>query len=54
VRPGNRLADRSVIRPVLEEIAELSLSFILFNVVHARHEANQAAHSCAKFANLQE
>jgi hypothetical protein len=41
--------DRSVIRPILEEIRDISLSFISCNVVSVRREANQVAHCCAKF-----
>jgi ribonuclease HI len=46
--------DRSVIRPILEEIRDISLSFISCNVVSVRREANQVAHCCAKFALVQE
>jgi hypothetical protein len=48
----SREADRSVIKPILDEISELSLSFSFFNVVFARREANQTAHSCAKYTIL--
>jgi ABC-type uncharacterized transport system permease subunit len=43
--------DRYVIRPILEEIRDISLSFISCNVVSVRREAN---HCCAKFALVQE
>jgi hypothetical protein len=47
----NRVKDRSVIKQVLDEISELSLFFTGFSLSHARREANQAAHSCAKYAS---
>jgi hypothetical protein len=36
----NRVKDRSVIKQVLDEISELSLSFTGFSLSHARREAN--------------
>ena len=49
-----RLGDRSLVRPILDEISELGLSFSSFDVVHVCREANQAAHSCAKYESIQE
>jgi hypothetical protein len=43
-----------VIRPIKEEIRELSLSFISCNVVSILREANQVAHCCAKYVCVQE
>ena len=51
---NNRSMDRSVIKSVLDEINELGSSFQSFSICFARREANQAAHSCAKFVVLQE
>jgi ribonuclease HI len=48
----NRANDLSVVKQVLDEISELSLLFTKFSLVHARREANQAAHSCAKYISL--
>jgi ribonuclease HI len=50
----NRANDLSVVKQVLDEISELSLLFTNFSLVHARREANQAAHSCAKYISLQD
>jgi hypothetical protein len=49
-----RESDRSIIKPMVDEISELSVSFISFSVVFACREANHAAHSCAKYGLLQE
>jgi ribonuclease HI len=49
-----RLGDRSVIRPILDEISELVCGLVSYSISHTRREANQAAHSCAKFASIQE
>ena len=38
---------------MLEEISEIGSSLISYNVVFARHEANQAAHCCAKYTSIQ-
>ena len=46
--------DQSIIRPILDEISELGEIFISFSVVFARREPNQAAHSCTRYAVLQE
>ena len=50
----DRKNDRSIIRPILDEISELGEIFISFSVVFARREPNQAAHSCTRYAVLQE
>jgi hypothetical protein len=50
---NNRANDRSVIRPILEEISELGGSFSSFSVGFARREANQTAHCCPKSACIQ-
>jgi ribonuclease HI len=50
----NRATDRSMAKNVLDEISELSVFFTVFSLCHARREANQAAHSCAKFASIQD
>ena len=50
---NDRVCDRSVIKPVLDEISELYNSLFLCSFVFACREANQAAHCCAKFASLQ-
>ena len=50
----NRASGRSVVKNVLDEISELSVFFTAFSLSHARREANQAAHSCAKYTSLQE
>jgi ribonuclease HI len=50
----NRATDRSMVKNVLDEISELSVFFTVFSLCHARREANQAAHSCAKFASIQD
>jgi hypothetical protein len=42
--------DRSVISPILDEIRELVLSFEGFSISLVRRNANNVAHSCAKFA----
>ena len=44
----SRASDRSVIRPILDEISELGVALSSFSIVFARREANQAAHCCAK------
>ena len=47
-----RVDDRSVIKPVLDEISELCRFFVSYTIVHARREANRAAHSCPKFISI--
>jgi hypothetical protein len=49
-----RANDLSVVKRVLHEISELRLLFTNFSLVHAHCEANQAAHSCAKYISLQD
>ncbi|KAK1660690.1 hypothetical protein QYE76_048849 [Lolium multiflorum] len=49
-----RLGDRSMIRPVLDEVSELLSTLFSYSIIHTRREANQAAHSCAKFASIQD
>ena len=44
--------DRSVIKPMLDEISELVSSLLPFSIVFARHEANHAVHCCAKYASV--
>jgi hypothetical protein len=48
-----RLTDRSMIRPILDDISELCKIFLSFNIGFARREANQAANNTAKFGCLQ-
>jgi ribonuclease HI len=50
----NKIYDRSVIKHVFDEISELSVFFTTFSLSYVRREANQTAHSCAKFASLQD
>ena len=45
-----RKTDRSVIRPILDEISELKSSFSSFQFLYEGREANQVAHCCAKYA----
>jgi hypothetical protein len=43
---------RSELMPICQEIRELSRAFASFSMIHTGHEANQAAHACAKQASV--
>jgi hypothetical protein len=49
---NEHLTDRSVIRSILDDISELSKNFNSFRICFVRREANQEAHSIAKFGCL--
>ena len=51
---NDQVNDRSVLKPILDEISEISSSLVSFSVVFARREANQVAHLCAKYASIQD
>ena len=51
---NDRVNDRSVLKPILDETSALSSSLVSFSVVFARREANQVAHHCAQYAYVQE
>jgi hypothetical protein len=42
--------DRSVISPILDDIWEISLSFVSFSISLERRTTNNVAHICAKNA----
>ena len=46
-------SDRSMIKPLLDEMFVLGSTLLSFSIVFARREANQAAHCCAKYAYVQ-
>ena len=45
-----RYNSRSIVAPILDDVRELSSSFISFSVKHVKREANKAADRCAKQA----